>query len=266
MSHFRRLTETLGAGAPPPGWAPLSDRPLVVIVGLTGVGKTTTLDSLDTAVPYRLLPNRRWLTDAIMIPEAAEAEGLTLPVTDRAQRFRMTARYRERHPGGMAELLAGLAVPARDSAAYLFDGIRGANEAEYAAAHLPRARFLALVAPDDVRLRRLLTRNDPFDGERTAGRFDRDGAAALLDEHDVIPAAARPALLDWLAANHVSLADVADRLKTVAEERRNYDPDATVAALRAGAPDRLILVDTTIADPSEAAAALAQAISPAPVR
>jgi hypothetical protein len=257
VSGFRRLTETLGAGPPPPGWAALADRPLVVIVGLTGVGKTTTLDGLDTAVPHRVLPNRRWLTDAIMIPEAAEAEGLALPVTDRAQRFRMTARYRAAHPGGMAELLAGLAVPAGDDAAYLFDGIRGANEAGFAAAHLPRAHFLALVAPDDVRLRRLLTRDDPFDGASSAGGFDRVGAAALLDEVDVIPATARPELLDWLAANDVSPADLADRLNTVAEERGNYDPAATVAALHAGAPTRLTVVDTTVAGPAEATAALA---------
>ena len=55
----------------------------------------------------------------------------------------------------------------------------------------------------------------------------------------------------------VGLGDLENRLKTVAEERRNYDPDATVAALRAGAPARLTVIDTTRTGPADAAIALA---------
>ncbi|MEQ9638417.1 MAG: ATPase [Alphaproteobacteria bacterium] len=258
MADFRRLTEDLGAGTPPAGWTTLVERPLVVVVGLTGVGKTTTLGGLDArATPFIELPNRRWLTDEIMIPAAAADLGVALPVTDRAERFRMTARYRETHPGGMAELLTALAVPADASGPFVFDGIRGANEADYAAKHLPNARFCALVAPDAVRLTRLLIRADPFDGGPVGGGFDRATADNLLRSSGVIPQAERPDLLDWLAANHIGADDLKGRLDAVAEERRNYDPDATVAALRAGAGDRLTVVDTTVTGPADAARALA---------
>ena len=258
MAEFRQLTPNLGVGTPPPGWITLVDRRLVVIVGLTGVGKTTTLAGLNAkATPHVELPNRRWLTDEIMIPEAAGELGVALPVTDRSERFKMTAHYRDSHPGGMAELLASLTVPVNEVGRFVFDGIRGANEAEFASTHLPHARFCALVAPDAVRLRRLLTRADPFDGASDGGGFARADAAAVLQKTNIIPKADRPALLDWLTENRIGLSDLENRLKTVAEERRNYDPDATVAALQAGAPDRLTVIDTTRRSAAEATAKLA---------
>lgn len=259
MAEFRQLTPNLGVGTPPSGWITLVERRLVVVVGLTGVGKTTTLAGLTAkATPHMELPNRRWLTDEIMIPEAAGELGAALPVTDRSERFRMTAQYRASHPGGMAELLASLAVPVDEAGPFVFDGIRGANEAEFAAKHLPHARFCTLVAPDAVRLRRLLIRADPFDGASDGGGFARADAAAMLQKTGIIPQTDRAALLDWLAENRVGLSDLENRLKTVAEERRNYDPDATVAALQAGASDRLTVVDTTTTNPTEATMALAR--------
>ena len=59
-------------------------------------------------------------------------------VTDREQRFRLTAQYRTTYPGGMAqalgELLADTAVWGRTP---VFDGLRGLEEVSFAARHYP---------------------------------------------------------------------------------------------------------------------------------
>ncbi|MCD0177696.1 ATPase, partial [Deinococcus sp. 14RED07] len=78
----------------------LSDLPLTVLVGVTGVGKSTALAALTGADPaMRVLPDRREVTDAVMILPATGGA----PVRDREERFRLTARYRQQHPGGMAQ-------------------------------------------------------------------------------------------------------------------------------------------------------------------
>ncbi len=60
------------------------------------------------------------------------------PVLDRVERFRLTARYRERHPGGMAHALSRLRVdPAALGGHLIFDGLRGVDEIGWAIAHLP---------------------------------------------------------------------------------------------------------------------------------
>ena len=51
-------------------------------------------------------------------------------------------------------------------------------------------------------------------------------------------------------------AELAARIAIVAAERRNYDPRAAVEVLRAAAPDRTVVVDTTTHAPAEVAAKL----------
>ena len=93
---------------------------LLILVGLTGTGKTTTVNALhDQGGRFQLLPNRRELTDQLIIAHVQQQDGEALvPVTDRAQRFAYTRRYREMHPGGMAYALGQYSVNSEQFTVY----------------------------------------------------------------------------------------------------------------------------------------------------
>ncbi|MCL5964379.1 MAG: ATPase, partial [Deinococcus sp.] len=75
----------------------LPDVPLLVLVGLTGVGKSSLLEALA----FPTLPDRRELVDRYVLPLFG-----AVPPLDRKARFEITRRFRETHPGGVAEILA----------------------------------------------------------------------------------------------------------------------------------------------------------------
>ena len=249
---FVEICAGCGAGAPlPNGWRSLRDMPLLVLVGVTGVGKSTVLEKLLRGRRASLLPDRRVLTDRLMIATLQRSEGVapTL-VTDRAQRFAYTRRFRALHPGGMADALALLAVAPEEAGRLLiFDGLRGANEIEAACAALPLARFVMLDAPDAVRVVRLLGRSDPFDRverilpDSTGAPFHAlglDEAAALFTNDE------QAMLLGLVDSGRVASADLRAKVKIVVEERRSYDPEATRDALLVHAGERSLVIDTTL--------------------
>jgi hypothetical protein len=257
---FTPLAPGLAAGDPAPaGWQPLAAANLVILVGVTGVGKSTLLRELATRGPaYTLLPDRRVLTDALIITQMQVADGQPpAPVADRTLRFDYTRRYRERFPGGMAAALTQLRLEAPIDL-YVFDGLRGANEIEYAATMFPQARFLMLDAPDAVRVARLLGRGDAFD------RVQNDlsaasGQAASFADLGVPDAGAlfgpseETRMLTWITRSDVSPDDLAAKLKIVVEERRNYDPAATQTALKQYASGRALIIDTVVHAPGAVA-------------
>lgn len=243
---------------------------LLILVGLTGTGKTTTVNALrDQGCEFRLLPNRRELTDDLIIAPLQEMDGERVTaVTDRTQRFAYTQRYRDLYSGGMAEAVEQwlsvngdqLSVDPNRSpnAVYrllIFDGLRGKNEITYAAQNLPEAWFLFLDAPDFVRLQRLLRRNDVFDqvnsAKSTHPRSDRieldPGLTNWLDDQQLAK------LKYYTDQGELTIEDVHAKLTIVQKERQNYDPEATLAALRQHAPDRLIYADTAKQSPEEIA-------------
>jgi hypothetical protein len=243
---------------------------LLVLVGLTGTGKTTTVNALEAqGCHFFLLPNRRELTDRLIISHLQQLDGEpVVPVTDRAERFNYTRRYREMYPGGMAEALDQYLViseqfPVNSSQGdytlntvnwlLVFDGLRGENEVTYAAQNMPNAWFLFLDAPDFVRVQRLLRRNDVFDQVQANG-IGGETAVSL-----------EPILTNWLDdqqlaqlkyfihTGELTIEDVHAKLTIVQKERQNYDPDTTLAALHQYAPDRLIYADTVKYSPEEIA-------------
>ncbi len=249
---FVELRPGCGAGLPrPPGWLSFSDTSLLVLVGVTGVGKSTTLASLLRGRRATLLPDRRELTDKLMIASMQLADGAPVaPVTDRAQRFAYTRRYRDTHPGGMADALLELSIaPELAQKLLIFDGLRGANEVQSACMALPKAHFVMLDAPDAVRVVRLLGRSDPFDRvERILP--DPSGApfqALGLDEAaHLFTLEEQAMLLGLVDSGRVSADDLRAKVKIVVEERRSYDPNATRAALDACAGERALIIDTTL--------------------
>lgn len=241
-------------------WRSITRFPLVVLVGVTGVGKSTLLSELaKQGANYLLLPDRRDLTDQLIISAMQAADGVPVaPVKDRGQRFAYTRRYRELYAGGMAHALTQLWVSTGLPADLLiFDGLRGANEVEYAAAALPLARFVMLDAPDIVRLQRLLGRGDAFDRITIAipATGDATNFAELgLDEASAIFTHAEEAtILSWLQNGIVTADDLRAKLQIVIEERRSYDPAATLEALRAHAPQATLYLDTVRHDATSCA-------------
>ena len=47
-TEFELLADGLGVGRPPAGWVAIVDMPVLILVGVTGVGKSTAVDALRT--------------------------------------------------------------------------------------------------------------------------------------------------------------------------------------------------------------------------
>jgi hypothetical protein len=257
---FSILAPGVATGEPaPPFWRPLTELPLVIIVGVTGVGKSTTLSHLEnSSLQYTLLPNRRELTDWLIIPHMQILDGTPIhPVADRKQRFEYTRRYRSHYPGGISHTLAHLRIdPALAEGALLFDGLRGAEEVAHAIALLPHARFIVLHAPDAVRVRRLLGRKDAFD--RIDGRLPDTkqeianfAALGIADADALFTPAETQMLLALVQTGEVTAHDLRVKLQIVVEERRNYDPNAAIELLESQAAHRTLVVDTTAHAPNQ---------------
>jgi hypothetical protein len=238
----------------PAGWLRFAGAPSVVLVGLTGVGKSTALRGIETVDrPLALLPDRRELTDEVMIRPLAGNASL-----DREARFALTARYRDEHPGGMAEALEVVIVEA-SGGTVVFDGLRGENEVAHAAQAFALARFVALEAPDTVRVRRLLGRGDAFDraaavpgtaGDLTTALRDISGAEGVFSFDELEALAA-------MVEEGFSASDVVAKVRIVVTERLNYDPVAARSVLERLAPKRSLFLDTSRLEPSEVASRVA---------
>lgn len=212
------------------GLLPVREASLLILVGLTGVGKSTLVEALD--LPR--LPDRRELVDLYVLPRYGAK-----PPIPREERFRLTRRFREEFPGGVAEVLArGYAEP---HPLLLFDGLRGEAEVAYALEHLPKALFVVLHAREATRLKRLLSRRDAFD--RVELRPEERAELKALAEGVLSPEELEEALA--LAP----LEEVLAKLKIVAEEKRNYDPLGPLRLLE-GHPQALVL-DTERLSPEE---------------
>jgi hypothetical protein len=252
----------------PAHWLPATELPLLVVVGVTGVGKSTTIERLSHRMRCVLLPDRRDLADQVVFPTMQDELGRPRqPVRDRLERFRLTALYRERNPGGMAYALSRLRVdPAALGGQLVFDGLRGVDEVRWAIAHLPRTRFLALRAPEAVRLRRLLGRGEGFDAAElpgaaldTAGRDVASLVAAVPGLDALVPPEELAILLGSPALAGVAFDDIARKAAILVEEARNYDPAATLRALEDElGPWRRLIVNTAVSVPDDVADQIAR--------
>ena len=283
-TEFELLADGLGIGRPPPGWVAIVDMPVLILVGVTGVGKSTTVDALRSRWgEISLLPNRRKIADLLVIPTVQGWDGdPPTAVTDRRRRFDYTGRYRQRHSGGLAHAFSRLVLQRQTSgpdrgALTVFDGLRGADEVTFAAQSLPLARFAVLNAPDVVRVERLLQRQDAFDqvsanagGQRPApsdgtpnatrhSSSDSDGGfrwEEVAEGRELFTGEEQAYLAALVSRGEVDGPELAAKIAIVAAERRNYDPHAAVEILRAAALDRTVVVDTTTHAPAEVAAKL----------
>lgn len=148
------------------GRHPLGKHRLLMLVALTGTGKTTALDLLRQRMGAGsdVLPSRRELTDWVLFPLAqALADEPIAPVSDRVQRFTITRRFAKQVEGGMAAIFSWLRLADDVQGPLVSEGIRGPNEVGYALRHFPRWQIVELTLHPLTRLRRLSSRNDSFD-------------------------------------------------------------------------------------------------------
>lgn len=232
---------------------------LFIMVGLTGVGKTTVINRLgESGVSFRLLPNRRELTDEVIISELRKMDGdPPTQVSDRLKRFEYAARFRKLHPGGMAYALSKLELETDGLPPNLmFDGLRGIEETSHAVDFFPTARFIVLTAPDTVRLSRLMGRGDAFDTTQVAENNPKndliqsmngiDGIEYVFTDKDIRTIATQA------GKNRIAFDEVIKKTTIIVNERKNYDPDGTLKVLKEKLPEEhRIVFDTSLLQPAE---------------
>ena len=205
------------------------------LLGLTGVGKSTAVAALqNSGVSLTLLPNRRALTDELIIPEMQRAAGQPAQnVSDRLERFELTRRYRESYPGGMVYALLQYfeTHPYNEGETLLFDSLRGLDEARAAVQTFPNARFILLDAPPLVRLLRLVGRRDGFD-RVSATRLENTSFLEQLTALDGLENVFDPYEVARLEARGVPETDLLKAVHIIVGEARHYDMDAAAAYLR----------------------------------
>lgn len=219
---------------------------IIFIVGQTAVGKSSTLETLfKSQSSLQLLPNRRELTDQIIIPEMLADTGQEVrPVKDRVERFALTAAYRKKYHTGVIHALK-LYLEANDlpQTAVVFDNIRGLEECQGALETFHGARFIFLYAPPLVRLKRMLGRQDAFDSTQLA-LSDAD----FKEKLEAIPGALETFGLGPLLELQATSDETAllNAVKIIATEVQNYHAEQAVGYLKTHLDDdQLLYLDTS---------------------
>ncbi len=178
-----------------PGFHSLGAHPLLMLVALTGTGKSTTLQSLRRllgAAGMDVIPTRRELADWIALPMMQSLNSRELlPVADRVQRFAYTREFAKRVPGGMAAVFSWLYLSDSSPSLIFSEGIRGENEMRHALTRFPAWHIVELTLPPLTRLRRLSARRDRFDKATGASDLsflpaDLRGAARTMQRNGEI--------------------------------------------------------------------------------
>ncbi|HAC65092.1 MAG TPA: hypothetical protein DCF68_16575 [Cyanothece sp. UBA12306] len=256
-NNFKKINAEIGFGFPkvfPNNWQGISQYPLLILVGLTGVGKTTvTKKLLNSEFNFTLLPNRRTLADKVIFPTFTQNEET---IFCRIQRLEYTRKYQQLYSGGMAYVLSQLKVKTKlDKPILIFDGLRGKNEVIHAAKFLPNAQFLILEASNNIRLQRLINRKDKFDYINTSAQeslSDLNNKPVLESFSDLnIPQVSQLLTTteqqEWLSIinqGKIEINVLKDKLKIILKEQQNYDIKETRNALLNIVPQRTLAVDT----------------------
>jgi hypothetical protein len=170
------------------------------------------------------------------------------PVSDRLERFRLTAAYRESHETGMVHALQVYLAkhPRLVLETLVFDNIRGLEECQGALNTFPKARFIFLNAPALVRLKRMLGRQDSFD-QVAATRLENtafienlqviEGASEVFDLYEVARFEANAGLNEQ---------SILGAVRIISAEQQNYNAEAAAAFLRQNTPpEQFLYLDTS---------------------
>lgn len=190
----------------------LKDMQLYFLVALSGTGKSTTLNEIESIYPNSScsLPTRREIADWVVIPLMQSIlKRESRPVTDRAERFYLTREFARLYPEGFALIYQWIRVDSRCPALLFSDGIRGQNEVMSALNYSSLWRVYELWTDPLIRLQRLSNRGDPFD--ETSQSFHLEYLPDVLQEQ-------------IRQAKGIQVSDQA--LAIMMEEARNYGWEA----------------------------------------
>lgn len=263
---FEHLSPGVGVGFPvPKDWLPITTFPLLILVGMTGVGKSTITKALaEEGLDFTLLPNRRILTERVIIAPMLKMQDKLVQSHCRIKRLTYTRLYREYFPGGMGQILASLHVnPEQVNSMLVFDSLRGENEVSYAAKALKNAKFVMLNAPNIVRLERLLKRHDSFDKianqeleyyrQIVPESLTNFASLGVPEASTYFTSKEEQEILQLVKKQVVTDIELRDKLKIFVEESQNYDSVSTKQILEAmDTSDRSLIIDT-IASPQQSA-------------
>ena len=251
-SSFRYLQPSLGIGSSAPaGWKKLAAFPLLIFVGVMGTGKTTAVNKMQYYKnKFQVLPDRRKLTEQLIIAPLQREDGQPVQPLSRTERVPYIRRYKEDFPAGMAYAITQLYLnPVHCGDFILFDGLRGKKEVEYAANALPKAEFIFFDLRELVRAQRLLERSDPYDQiktQRASPISERLSVADILEIEEVFSLEDAQLLFDFVDRKKITLEQLRNILKLILLERSLYDKEETKSALLACAPERTLVIDTEI--------------------
>lgn len=246
--QFFKLSDAIGVGDTKNNlYRPLDQFFSCILVGVTGAGKTTLKTRLLKKYRFYPLPGRRILTDRIILPLMQQNDEIHGPVNDRNKRFAYTKAFRDIHPGGMGYVLSQIKIKdVNCSTPVLFDGLRGIDEIRYAAKTILSTFFIVLTAPDHIRIKRLMSRQDPFD--KIKGRITASDVAQF---EKICSSCQQEELFDYAKKIGISKAAVVEKAKIIIKEKNNYDHEAAGCFLAGTVPDRTIVIDSSKHSPQQ---------------
>lgn len=235
------------------------------------MGKSTTLDLLLAdeyfqgcgICPFGL-PDRRELTERLIIAEVQRELGEPIRKLKRLERVSYIKQFKEQRPAGLAYAMSQLALNVQEmqnseTLFLVFDGLRGEEEVKFTLSKMPMARLVMFYTSDVVRLQRLLNRNDDYDniqGEETRAEIPLAGE---LKGFGFLNSGEINTLLELVASGKIIGEELLNKLTLLEAEYSMYDVHSTRQILQDLGGERVIEVDTTMEKPDQIARKIQQA-------
>lgn len=224
----------------------LKNIPIIIIIGVTGTGKSTTLELLTKQFKnkMRILPERRILTDEYIIRPMMLKSGLKHKTLPRSKRYPYLKSYREKHPEGVAYVLSNLYLKkniCKDNTLFIFDGLRGKIEIEYALKTFQNCSFIVFKASKSTRFFRLLSRNDSHDKS-----IDRNinNNKNIIKNLSWLNKKEQLFLSKGLQNETFNLKDISYKIDILTKEDNLYSPEETIIYLENLNKNNINIIDT----------------------